>query len=1082
MKRSLFIFSSIILAASLLGSAAVIRQRSVQTFGTVSGLPDPSLAPRPQPLAVNVALEHYPQLDPVLDSLTAFHWLRQTFPWDEIEPTRGEYNWKIWDEIVTRTVSRQKEIIAVLEFSPAWARDGDSDRSGPPVSPDDFATFAGLFAQRYADSINVYQIWDEPNLTSGWGDHEPSAAAYAALLQKAYTAIHAADPTATILTAALAPTTETGPKNISDLIYLQQLYDLGASHSFDAAAGKPYGFHTSPDDRLADPAILNFSRFTLLRQVMEKNGDGAKLLWGGDFGWNTRASPWGQVTPEQQTNYTLTAYQRALDEWPWAGPLALDSYQPALPPDDPHWGFALADPSGQLTDLGKALNAHYADFADAVPGNYAAQSPAAHYVGAWKFSDLGADIPEDFSGARIEITFRGTDLALKVRRGDYRGYLYVEIDGQPANLLPRDTRGAYLVLTSPDLTPQVNTIPVASTLTPDQPHHALIQPERGWDQWAFAGFSVGHHFPDNGYSLILGVLAAIILLSGAGMWHFGRGLDWGGLGTKTRATWNWLGDTGQLLLTALVGGLLYLSTSLTFGNELIAFSRRFGDTLPILVTALTAGLFYFSPSFLVAIASLIILFILFYLRLDLALAFTALFIPLYLQPRLLWQHGLALVEITLFFALASWVLNKVQSLKSKVQSPKSEVQSPKSKVQSPKSEVQSPKSGVRSQESGAGNQQPPSASNQSALHFPPSTLHFPPSTFHFPPSSFILHPSFAVLLFLAVSTISLFTAEIKNVAIHEYRLVVLDPIIFYFLLRWTPLDRKALWRIVDFFLLGALIISAIGLYQYFTHTDLITAEGGLARIRSVYGSPNNLALYLGRALPIAVAVALLGKNNPRRIIYALAALVIAWAIYLTYSKGALFLGVPAALAVILICWLGRRGLILIGAGATASLAALPILKRIPRFADLLNPLSGTSFFRIKVWVSAFRMFLDHPLLGVGLDNFLYQYRSKYILPEAWEEQNLSHPHNIALDYLSRLGLLGFAGGVWLQIAFWRVAVDAYRRLRASTERDLWALSIGLMASMADMLVHGIVDNSYFLLDLAFAFFLTLALIQRIRDA
>src|SRR5439155_6554448 len=145
--------------------------------------------------------------------------------------------------------------------------------------------------------------------------------------------------------------------------------------------------------------------------------------------------------------------------------------------------------------------------------------------------------------------------------------------------------------------------PTASGLAPDQTHRAVIQPERGWDQWAFVGFSVGHHIPDQSYSLILGILAALILLSGAGLWHFGRSLPWGTLGTKTRAAWNWLGDTGQLLLTALVGGLLYLSTALTFGNDLIAFSRRFGDTLPILVTALTAGLFYFSPSFLVALAS-----------------------------------------------------------------------------------------------------------------------------------------------------------------------------------------------------------------------------------------------------------------------------------------------------------------------------------------------------------------------------------------------------------------------------------------------------------------------------------------------
>jgi len=399
--------------------------------------------------------------------------------------------------------------------------------------------------------------------------------------------------------------------------------------------------------------------------------------------------------------------------------------------------------------------------------------------------------------------------------------------------------------------------------------------------------------------------------------------------------------------------------------------------------------------------------------------------------------------------LASWLLNKVRMFKSEVQSQESETRSQKTEV----------------------------TRQQSSFFLLPSSL-----PLH--PSSVLRHLSsvdLPVIFFLAVSTLSLFTAELKGVALHEYRLVILDPVIFYFLLRWTPLDRKALWRIVDFFLLGAVSVAAIGLYQYLTHTYLITAEGGLARITSVYGSPNNLALYLGRALPIAVAVALIGKTNPRRLLYALAALVIAGATFLTYSKGALFLGLPVALAVILVCWLGRRGLILVGSGAVAGLAALPVLNRIPRFANLLNPEAGTSFFRVKVWASAFHMFLDHPLFGVGLDNFLYQYRSKYILPEAWQEPNLSHPHNIALDYLSRLGLLGFASGVWLHVSFWRVAVDTYRRLRASADRDLWALSIGLMASMADMLAHGIVDNSYFLLDLAFAFCLTLALIQHLQE-
>src|SRR5262249_48341591 len=142
---------------------------------------------------------------------------------------------------------------------------------------------------------------------------------------------------------------------------------------------------------------------------------------------------------------------------------------------------------------------HFAGASAAAPGNYFAQHPAAVYTGPWQFSDLGADIPEDYASASLAITFRGSDLALTVRRADYRGYLYVTVDGQPANRLPRDQNGTYLVLTAPEANvPQVVSVPVASGLDPDGVHTAIIQPNRGWDQWAMAGFSVGRTAPLTG--------------------------------------------------------------------------------------------------------------------------------------------------------------------------------------------------------------------------------------------------------------------------------------------------------------------------------------------------------------------------------------------------------------------------------------------------------------------------------------------------------------------------------------------------------------------------------------------------------
>jgi len=119
---------------------------------------------------------------------------------------------------------------------------------------------------------------------------------------------------------------------------------------------------------------------------------------------------------------------------------------------------------------------------------------------------------------------------------------------------------------------------------------------------------------------------------------------------------------------------------------------------------------------------------------------------------------------------------------------------------------------------------------------------------------------------------------------------------------------------------------------------------------------------------------------------------------------------------------------------------------------------------------------DHPLLGVGLDNFLYGYRTRYVLPTAWEEFNLSHPHNLVLDFWLRLGLPGLLWLGWTLVLFFRWGWHAHGRLRA-VPKDDQLLIVGLMAGMVNFLAHGLVDAAFFLVDLSFVFMLMMALIQ-----
>jgi O-antigen ligase len=1018
-KRSLILTLVCLAGLAIVAGAALAatQQHAQAARGIFFGFPEP-LAPPQHGSGVNVALEQYDevQLQAELAHIqqAGFSWIRQTFPWAQIEPEQGRFDWTKWDHIVQN--SGDLNLMAVLDTAPLWAA---ASSLQPPTSTLQFASFAQAFAQRYGDRIDYYQIWDEPNLGDRWRG-EVNPVEYAEMLRQARDAIKQVDPTATIVLAGLAPTVETSTANLADWLFLRRLYEAGARDLFDVAAGKPYGFDTPPTDHRIDPNILNFQHLVLLREEMERHADAGKALWATQFGWNTaQNSPWGQVTPEQQRAYTRQAIELARGNWPWLGVMAIENWEPAAPSADPRRGFAIKN--NLPADLAGALEpspGYYPAALQSRPDSPIYQpNPLAAFTGEWRFSELGADWSA--TGDKVSILFRGTDLALRVRRAADRANFYITIDGQPANALPRDERGAYLQLIPPDARfTDIQTIPVATGLA-DTDHIAEIVAERGWNQWSLIGWSAGRSEERGTLDAFYGLLAVGGLLL-AGAVYFGRRADWGGLGRRASAWWSRLSGSRQTIAAVITALIVYASAWMTWGVDLAGAYRRAGDTTNVVATLAAATVFYVSPWLILTLISGLALLVLILLRLDLGLALVAFFAPFFFLPRQLFESAFSLSELILLMCVAAFVLRRAYSVR---------------RARHMTFQQEAALRGV---------------SQLTALDW-------------------------SILAFLIVSVVAVLLADYGTFALREFRVIILEPIIYYALIRAAKLDRQAVWRIVDFLMLAGVLVAVIGLVQYAFNLNIITAEEGVRRLRSVYGSPNNVGLFLGRVFPIGLALLLLGRGR-RRVLYGLALIPIAAAILLSQSRGAIFVGVPLSILAIGILAGGRWLWASLGVIAVGAIAAIPLLNS-PRLQALFSGGGDTSFFRVALWKSAVQMIRDHPLFGVGPDNFLYAYRGRYLLPEAWQESSLSHPHNVILDFAARLGLIGLGVFVWMQIAFWSAALRAMRRARRELDMDQWSLLIGLMASMIDFLAHGLVDASYFVVDLAFVFMLTLALVQ-----
>lgn len=278
------------------------------------------------------------ELDAVVDSGAA--WVRLDVDWSQVEDTRGRYTWSRVDRVVDAARDRGIEVLALLAYTPEWARPPGTSTHAPPEDPVQFAAFAEAAAERYRPrGVRTYEIWNEPNLPQFW-EPRPDAAAYVPLLAAASAAVHRAAPDATVLSAGLAPASDDGRDGqVDPRTFLRQLYELGAAPLTDGVAVHPYSFPATP----LQPGTSEWNTFQKLpdmRATMVEYGDGDDRLWLTELGAPTGRSS-GAVDEQRQAEIVLEAVRHAAGE-DWTGPVFVYAIRDAgTDPDDREDNFGL---------------------------------------------------------------------------------------------------------------------------------------------------------------------------------------------------------------------------------------------------------------------------------------------------------------------------------------------------------------------------------------------------------------------------------------------------------------------------------------------------------------------------------------------------------------------------------------------------------------------------------------------------------------------------------------------------------------------------------------------------------------------
>lgn len=278
------------------------------------------------------------------------------------------------------------------------------------------------------------------------------------------------------------------------------------------------------------------------------------------------------------------------------------------------------------------------------------------------------------------------------------------------------------------------------------------------------------------------------------------------------------------------------------------------------------------------------------------------------------------------------------------------------------------------------------------------------------------------------------------------------PLMFLFVSS-EVLDHQKAKRLFRFFYLSALGVAVVALVYWFF--GQVTFDD---RLNAIFNSPNYLAMYLSPAIIIGLV---LFEENKR--FYFLSLSLILLAFFLTYSFAAWVAIMVAILVLALVAKkINKKQLLIVGLAAGVLFSLFVFESKNKKVEDLLSFNDRSSLAsRMIIWKTTEKLIQDNFFWGIGPGNFQNKYLEYQKFYPPYLEWAVPHPHNLFLSFWLYSGLIGFIGFLVLLGIF-------FREFFEKQKNALKFMAFGIMLAL---LLHGLLDTTYFKNDLAVIFWL-----------
>jgi O-antigen ligase/tetratricopeptide (TPR) repeat protein len=283
-------------------------------------------------------------------------------------------------------------------------------------------------------------------------------------------------------------------------------------------------------------------------------------------------------------------------------------------------------------------------------------------------------------------------------------------------------------------------------------------------------------------------------------------------------------------------------------------------------------------------------------------------------------------------------------------------------------------------------------------------------------------------------------------------------LVVFLIVASSKFEIVELERMTQFFVGAMVPVSLYALVQTLGWDPIPWPRG---RAASTFGNPVTLAAALGLALPFALVFAMLARRRTERFLWGTTVVLLELASLATWSRGPTVATLVASLGLLAATgWEARARLNRWAIGAVI-IVTLPVLavgyRQVVRARIALHtasPLAAdrTIQDRLNTYAAATQMVRDHPLTGVGLENFSVLY-PRYRSAESEQLTPDVLPTMVHSGYLQAAATTGIPGlllYVLLLSSVMFVLWSAYKR--QADRRARW-LVVAFLASISGYLIQ-----------------------------